>query len=94
METTEMTALDEAPARSNADDTLIVEIRKNARETFRITVGSYKGHPYIGVRIWVPGDGDTLIPTKKGITVAPDKAPELIAALGHALQAINGEGSE
>lgn len=69
----------------NADDTLIAKITKNAREVVFVTTGAYNGHDYVGIRVWIPGKEGDLIPTQKGINLAPGKVPALIEALQAAI---------
>lgn len=69
------------------DDVVIARIPKNQRETVFVTHGTYNGHTYVGVRVWVPGSEGDLIPTQKGLNLAPDKIPELIASLEEAQRA-------
>jgi len=61
---------------------LIAEIEKNAVEVIRVSWSEYKGHHFLDVRVYYE-DGETgeWKPTKKGIAIAPDLLPELIAAL-------------
>jgi hypothetical protein len=63
-----------------SDNVVIAELPKNARETLRVTVGEFKGHRLIGLRVWAPGDGGP-IPTKQGFAIAPEKLDALIEAL-------------
>ncbi|ACO75452.1 hypothetical protein LHK_02470 [Laribacter hongkongensis HLHK9] len=50
------------------------------RKTFR--GHDYIGHDYIDLRQHTDfGDGEGFRPTKKGITLPPDRLPELIEAL-------------
>lgn len=64
-------------------ETLIGTIIKNRVEEVRVTLGEFKGHPLVSIRIYADyaGDGEGPKPTKKGATVKPALLPELIAAL-------------
>lgn len=59
----------------------MIDVRKNSAEVIRIAAGTYKDQRYYDVRIWVVGDGDELIPTKKGVRFREDLLPELIRGL-------------
>jgi hypothetical protein len=73
--------------------TLIAEIQKNSRERLRVTVGQYKGHEYIGIRIWfVAGDGEYR-PTRSGITLKPSLIPQLLQSLELASRAADPQGA-
>lgn len=75
------------------NDTLIGEIQKNSRERLRITVGQFKGHEYIGIRVWyVDADGQYR-PTRSGVTLKPTLLPQLMQTLGLAARAADTEGA-
>ena len=60
---------------------IIGEIERNDTERLRIEASNYKGSDFISVRIYYLADNGEWRPTKKGITVKPDKIDELIAFL-------------
>lgn len=70
---------------------LIASFEKNSMEEVRISLTTYKGKNLIDLRVYYqPEDGEEKRPTKKGITISPEKFPELkkaIEALEKALQA-------
>jgi len=53
-----------------------MDLVKNGLEVLRIERTSYKGKQYVSCRVYVPpkDGGDTLLPTKKGVTLTPDLA--------------------
>jgi len=60
---------------------IIGEIERNDTERLRIEASNYKGSDFISVRIYYLADNGEWRPTKKGITVKPDKVDELIGFL-------------
>ncbi len=63
---------------------IIGEIERTKTERLRIEASNYKGVDFISVRIYYQADNGEWRPTKKGITVKPEKVDELIAFLGEA----------
>ncbi len=61
---------------------IICELPKNSRETIRFTLGEFKGHKFIDMRVWATEDGKDPAPTKKGLAVSPALWPQFRAALG------------
>ena len=52
---------------------------KSAREAVGVAISEWKGEPRIDVRIYVPIIGeDSLVPTKKGISLSLDQYPQLL----------------
>lgn len=70
-------------------DTVIAEIPKNSRETYRIRLGEYKGHVFCDLRLWYSTEGDKK-PSAKGIAIKPDALPAVIAALQDAQKRLAG----
>jgi hypothetical protein len=65
-----------------AERTLLGLIERNATEELQIAINEYKGKKYVDLRIYYTTDeGDNWNPTKKGITVPPDKIDDVIEAL-------------
>jgi len=65
-----------------AEKQLLASIERNATEELQIAINEYKGKQYVDLRIFYTNDeGDTWNPTKKGVTVAPDKIDDVIEAL-------------
>lgn len=55
---------------------LIGEIERNATERLRVSQESYKGKDYLDIRIYYQDDAGEWKPTKKGVTVSPDRFEE------------------
>jgi hypothetical protein len=73
---------------SGAADITVAEIDKNTREKLRVSVGSFRGHELVHIRLWCPNkDGTELIPTKAGVSIRQAILPDLIAALQKAVNA-------
>lgn len=52
---------------------ILATISRSATEQLQIAVSEYKGKRYLDLRIfYTTDDGANWIPTKKGVTVAPD----------------------
>lgn len=75
-------------------DETIATIDKNAIEELRISLGAYKGHDLVNVRIWANYDSADFEkrPTKKGFALRVAQLPELIAALQKAEKASRAAG--
>lgn len=67
------------------------EVRKNARETIRITAAEYLGHTFTDLRVWVQSEG-VWTPTRKGVGIKLDLLPAVIEALQTALTDDPGRG--
>lgn len=69
---------------------VIASFEKNSMEEVRVSLTEFKGKDLIDIRVYYqPEDGEEKRPTKKGITISPEKFPELkkaILALEKALQ--------
>lgn len=60
---------------------ILGEIQKNATEIIRVSKESFKGKDYLDIRIYFQNDEGEWKPTKKGITLSPEKVDELIEIL-------------
>lgn len=58
-------------------------IQKNARESVRVALDSYRGHNLVDLRIFVPltAHTDVLSPTPKGVSLNVALIPQLRDAL-------------
>jgi hypothetical protein len=69
---------------------VIARFEKNSFEEVRISLTEFKGKELIDIRVYYQPEGEEeMRPTKKGITISPDKFPDLqkgLAALEKALQ--------
>jgi len=67
---------------SESERNIVALFTKNAREAVGIGLSEWKGQVRIDIRILVPAlEDDTLIPTKKGISLRVEKYPELLDAV-------------
>ncbi|UCG77429.1 MAG: transcriptional coactivator p15/PC4 family protein [Nitrospirota bacterium] len=70
---------------------VIGEIERNPTERLRISTENFKGRDYIDVRIYYEADDGEWKPTKKGVTIAPDKAGEVSELIAKAGQELAGK---
>ena len=59
-------------------------IEKNSRESIVVSEIEYKGNKYIDVRVFYKDTDGDLKPTRKGVSLRPEKVAELVAALAAA----------
>ena len=72
---------------------IVCEIQKNAQEKIIFRVDEYKGHRFIDMRVFVPGQNDGQdMPTKKGLAVSPALWPQFKRALAQVEAALVREG--
>lgn len=57
---------------------ILGEIERNPTEVLRVSLENFKGRDYIDLRIYYQDDNGEWKPTKKGVTVAPDKIDSII----------------
>ncbi len=56
-----------------ADDRKVIhEFKRNAEETLRISLSTFKGRTYIDIRSFYEDSNGELAPTKKGVTITPE----------------------
>jgi len=67
---------------------IVCRLPKNLRETYCFRLGEYKGHRFIDMRVFVAGDGQNHLPTRKGITIAPHLWPQFRQALAQVDEAL------
>jgi hypothetical protein len=60
---------------------LIAEIEKNSREQLRITLGEFKGHRLINLRVWFLAEDGKMRPGNSGVAIKIDRLEALISAL-------------
>mgnify|MGYP002706875408 CR=1 FL=1 len=64
---------------------IIATIPRSATEQLQIAINEYKGKCYLDLRIFYTTDeGATWLPTKKGVTFAPDQLDILSDAIEEA----------
>lgn len=73
---------------------LIGEIERNPTERLRVSIENFKGREYVDVRIYYQDKEEEWRPTKKGVTVAPEKTEEFIALINEAHKKLAGGGGE
>lgn len=57
---------------------ILGEIERNPTEVLRISLENFKGRDYIDLRIYFQDDNGEWKPTKKGVTLSPDKIEDII----------------
>lgn len=68
-----------------ADAKILATIDRIDTEQLQISVSEYKGRSYFNLRIYyTTDDGATWLPTKKGVTFAPDQLDILADAIEEA----------
>lgn len=68
-----------------ADAKILATIERSDTEQLQISVSEYKGRSYLNMRIFYTTDeGATWLPTKKGVTFAPDQLDLLTDAIEEA----------
>ncbi|TSA08387.1 MAG: hypothetical protein D4R73_08565 [Deltaproteobacteria bacterium] len=70
----------------------VCELPKNSQEDFRFSLGEYKGHRFIDMRVYAKEEGKDPAPTKKGLTVSPALWAQFRAALDQVEAAMIQEG--
>jgi len=56
-------------------------IEKNSRESIVVSQTEYKGNKYVDVRVFYKDADGSLKPTRKGVSLRPEKVAELRDAL-------------
>lgn len=68
-----------------ADAKILATIERSDTEQLQISVSEYKGRSYLNMRIFYTTDeGATWLPTKKGVTFAPEQLDLLEEAIQEA----------
>ncbi|MCR5260468.1 MAG: transcriptional coactivator p15/PC4 family protein [Candidatus Gastranaerophilales bacterium] len=69
------------------EGTILGTIARSATEQLQIAIKSYKGKSYLDLRIfYTTDDGQTWLPTKKGVTVSPKDLTTLKDAVEEAMK--------
>ena len=75
-----------------ADAKILATIERSETEQLQISVSEYKGRSYLNMRIfYTTDDGATWLPTKKGVTFAPEQLDLLEEAIQAARQEFMSE---
>ena len=56
-------------------------IEKNSRESIVVSESTHMGYDLVDVRVFYKDEAGDLKPTRKGVSVRPEKVAELVAAL-------------
>jgi hypothetical protein len=65
-----------------ADDRKVIhEFKRNAEETLRISLSTFKGRTYVDIRLFYEDANGELAPTKKGVTITPELWDEFRAGI-------------
>jgi len=67
---------------------VIDEIQKNANETIRVCLSTYKDRRYLDLRLFFKGDGGAWIPSKKGLTIPAGMLEKLETSISKAKKAL------
>lgn len=68
-----------------AEAKILATIKRTDTEQLQISVSEYKGNSYLNLRIFYTTDeGETWLPTKKGVTFSPDQLDILCDAIEEA----------
>ncbi len=68
-----------------ADAKILATIERSDTEQLQISISEYKGRSYLNMRIfYTTDDGATWLPTKKGVTFAPEQIDLLEEAIQEA----------
>ena len=61
---------------------VISVIPKNTRQRYIISAKQYRGYQFVDVRLhWTDDAGETWHPSKKGITISPEIADDVVCAI-------------
>ena len=78
-----------------ADAKILATIERSDTEQLQISVSEYKGRSYLNMRIfYTTDDGATWLPTKKGVTFAPDQLDMLSEAIEEARKEFMAEAEQ
>ena len=70
-----------------AESKILATIERSETEQLQISVSEYRGKSYFNLRIFYTTDGgETWLPTKKGVTFAPDQLDVLSESIEEAKQ--------
>jgi hypothetical protein len=67
-------------APASADFT-VLDLQRNARERLRISHATFKGKPYIDLRVWYVDGAGEYQPSRSGVTIKPAHIAEVVRAL-------------
>ncbi len=68
------------------DRTFHRTFKKNSREVVKVSLETYMGRRVLNIRVWFDSDGEWK-PSKKGLSLAVERLPELVEVLTDAMRA-------
>lgn len=75
-----------------AEKKLIATVPRSATEQLHIAISEYKGKSYLDMRIhYTTDDGQSWLPTKKGVTCSPENLEVLRDAIDEAMKEFTSE---
>ena len=78
-----------------AESKLIATVPRSATEQLQIAINEYKGKSYLDLRFhYTTDDGQTWLPTKKGVTCSPENLETLRDAIDEAMKEFMTEAEE
>jgi len=69
---------------------VVGQVERNEAEVLRISTEEFKGRAYVDVRIYFADNEGEWKPTKKGVTINPDKVDQVIELLREAQEKLKG----
>jgi hypothetical protein len=69
---------------------VVGQVERNPTEVLRISTEEFKGRAYIDLRIYFEDGEGEWKPTKKGVTINPEKLEEVIGLLREAQEKLKG----
>lgn len=74
---------------------MLATIPRSTTEQMQIAIKEYKGKSYLDMRIfYTTDDGETWLPTKKGVTCSPENLELLKDAIEEAMKEFSSEAEE
>ncbi|MBN9454285.1 MAG: transcriptional coactivator p15/PC4 family protein [Bosea sp.] len=71
---------------------IVAEWPKNERETVRVALDEFNGHPVVNARLWFRADDGSMRPGKAGLAIGVRHLPALAKALNQALAIATAQG--
>jgi hypothetical protein len=69
---------------------VIGQVERSQTEVIRVSTEEFKGRSYVDVRIYFEDNEGEWKPTKKGVTINPDKLEQVIELLKEAQDKLKG----
>ncbi|MFM0210466.1 transcriptional coactivator p15/PC4 family protein [Paraburkholderia sediminicola] len=74
-------------------DVPVLDLQKNARERLRITHTTFKGRPYIDLRVWFVDEAGDYQPSRSGVSIRPEHLAEVMRGLALAGRELSTRGA-